>query len=495
MALIKCPECGKRISDQAEACIFCGYPIKAKISGEIQLQENKKEPLAIESKAELAVIGGDSPDGGITVEKSAPKKRTKRSLLFTAGGFALFIILAGLSFYFFYYKPHFIPQQVNNANYTVQFSGTSYPCSFTGTMLNRKPQGSGKYTVADNGSTIVFEGEVGDDGTFTSGTVTGLPVVINTFSGAFTAIYNGAIVDGVLTDKIQVFEMPFSLTFDGTEYSGNYTGDLQQSLPNGEGTFKFDENDRYFTYTGSWENGQLKGNGEINSNDVVAHLAEVDRKGTYNGSVVNGVFCGKASFSATNDDGINYTYEGNWKNGLWDGQGKLIYNNADDYVNSIGTFVAGYFKPTVLEFLTSFGTSKNSPYTINNNGRAFIKVHELLFTKNTAAGVAEFIDTDFSYATYSKHASIYGDSLFRISGLYVTQAFECDDYWGRRITVFLVQDNNYNLYYGVLLNTSALIVEGRKITLTALPLDYSTYVGVDGNQHWAIRFAAVNIEP
>lgn len=27
MALITCPECGKQISDKAETCIGCGYPI------------------------------------------------------------------------------------------------------------------------------------------------------------------------------------------------------------------------------------------------------------------------------------------------------------------------------------------------------------------------------------------------------------------------------------------------------------------------------------
>lgn len=27
MALIKCPECGKEISDKSSSCIFCGYPI------------------------------------------------------------------------------------------------------------------------------------------------------------------------------------------------------------------------------------------------------------------------------------------------------------------------------------------------------------------------------------------------------------------------------------------------------------------------------------
>ena len=27
MALIKCPECGKEISDKASICVNCGYPI------------------------------------------------------------------------------------------------------------------------------------------------------------------------------------------------------------------------------------------------------------------------------------------------------------------------------------------------------------------------------------------------------------------------------------------------------------------------------------
>lgn len=31
MALIKCPECGKEISDKAEACVYCGFPIKSNL--------------------------------------------------------------------------------------------------------------------------------------------------------------------------------------------------------------------------------------------------------------------------------------------------------------------------------------------------------------------------------------------------------------------------------------------------------------------------------
>ncbi|MBQ7326936.1 MAG: ribosomal protein L7/L12 [Clostridia bacterium] len=32
MALIKCPECGKEISDRAPACIHCGYPLDNSVS-------------------------------------------------------------------------------------------------------------------------------------------------------------------------------------------------------------------------------------------------------------------------------------------------------------------------------------------------------------------------------------------------------------------------------------------------------------------------------
>ena len=28
MALIKCIECGKEVSDKAEVCVHCGYPLK-----------------------------------------------------------------------------------------------------------------------------------------------------------------------------------------------------------------------------------------------------------------------------------------------------------------------------------------------------------------------------------------------------------------------------------------------------------------------------------
>lgn len=38
MSIIKCPECNKEVSDQAEACIHCGYPLKKKEEQKPQIQ-------------------------------------------------------------------------------------------------------------------------------------------------------------------------------------------------------------------------------------------------------------------------------------------------------------------------------------------------------------------------------------------------------------------------------------------------------------------------
>ena len=38
MALIKCPECGKEISDKSKTCINCGYPI-SEYASELQTEE------------------------------------------------------------------------------------------------------------------------------------------------------------------------------------------------------------------------------------------------------------------------------------------------------------------------------------------------------------------------------------------------------------------------------------------------------------------------
>lgn len=48
MALIICPECGKQISDKAEHCIGCGYPLKYMTAEEVQAEQEIQEDTRTE---------------------------------------------------------------------------------------------------------------------------------------------------------------------------------------------------------------------------------------------------------------------------------------------------------------------------------------------------------------------------------------------------------------------------------------------------------------
>ena len=60
MALIKCPECGKEVSDKAKSCIHCGYPInvsKIKTNDEIIEQTKQKKKIGLIVFIILIILG------------------------------------------------------------------------------------------------------------------------------------------------------------------------------------------------------------------------------------------------------------------------------------------------------------------------------------------------------------------------------------------------------------------------------------------------------
>lgn len=60
MALINCPECNKEISDKAEICIHCGYPIKSNKEINMQLYKIQFKKFcnhSMYSKNRLKVVG------------------------------------------------------------------------------------------------------------------------------------------------------------------------------------------------------------------------------------------------------------------------------------------------------------------------------------------------------------------------------------------------------------------------------------------------------
>lgn len=63
MALIKCPECGKKVSDKANVCIHCGYPLEetelheSRISEIMEEMDNLSKKIEKDEKYSLPYLG------------------------------------------------------------------------------------------------------------------------------------------------------------------------------------------------------------------------------------------------------------------------------------------------------------------------------------------------------------------------------------------------------------------------------------------------------
>lgn len=60
MAIIKCPECGKEISDKAKSCIHCGYPIEdINTAGIIKVKVSAlKAPTGFSGNQKVSIFAG-----------------------------------------------------------------------------------------------------------------------------------------------------------------------------------------------------------------------------------------------------------------------------------------------------------------------------------------------------------------------------------------------------------------------------------------------------
>lgn len=81
MALIHCPECGREVSDQAPACIHCGYPFP-------------KEPLY----ALVLMDAGGDPDATVEALLQLPGFEDRERAMVTVADALPALLLRGLSY-------------------------------------------------------------------------------------------------------------------------------------------------------------------------------------------------------------------------------------------------------------------------------------------------------------------------------------------------------------------------------------------------------------
>ena len=89
MALIKCPECGKEISDKSSNCIHCGYPLQAAMPQVEQSPQSTDTPIQ-ETTGDDTIK--ESPELIISPAKNGVSKRKYMII----GIIAVLILIAGI---------------------------------------------------------------------------------------------------------------------------------------------------------------------------------------------------------------------------------------------------------------------------------------------------------------------------------------------------------------------------------------------------------------
>ena len=164
--------------------------------------------------------------------------------------------------------------------------------------------------------------------------------------------------------------------------------------------------------------------GDMGNPDFVATIFDdVTRTGSYSGDLVKGLADGEGIFTTRNSDNELYTYTGQWKNGMWNGQGLWEFPEIEDYTYE-GTFTNCEYTPNLAEFFRFFGTRPEHEYTMSHKAWKTLSLYPEVFLENNAAGSVLPVDYYFNYDAFAKNPNNYGDSLISVYGLRVVQIFE-----------------------------------------------------------------------
>ncbi len=151
-----------------------------------------------------------------------------------------------------------------------------------------------------------------------SGQKAGKPLNVKLIGGIAAAAVVLVVLFALLGGSGKVTDQPYTMTDGNSDtYSGLYTGewDKKNEWPNGTGTFVMEDNAG--TYEGEWVDGVTEGQGTITW----------DNGSHYEGEWKDGMRSGQGTYTSTEGDG--YVYEGEFKNNERSGEGTMTGETED----------------------------------------------------------------------------------------------------------------------------------------------------------------------
>ena len=279
--------------------------------------------------------------------------------------------------------------------------------------------------------------------------------------------------------------------FNEKEYVGVYTGDQVNGVPHGNGRFEGYSQGNRLVYEGSWENGQMKGSGKAEAEAYTIHFDTsegiYDRTGPFAGDVFDGIPEGNGTYTTQNTQGIKWHYEGEWKGGQFNGQGKQWWDREEAIAN-VGAFNKGEFSPTAAEAFSYVASAME--FAFRDNARNAIANMKSYFCgkQQKKTTPAPGLVTSFDINQYKKRPDNHGNKLIYVQNANVFQVLTWEA-GCKKIENIMMEAKDGTIYHGFYYGESD-IIEGMTVSTYVLPLDWSTYESVDSRDIWAV-FCAV----
>lgn len=228
--------------------------------------------------------------------------------------------------------------------------------------------------------------------------------------------------------------------------------------------------------------------------EVSGDLTTVTREGTYTGEMIDSLPNGQGSFSTISDTGAEWTYTGEFSDGKFDGTGKIVWSETGQIEE--GTYTDGVFTPNTYELFNNLAPRSFIPYSFSKENEAFVKNNLMLFPANSEEDIqsaAALINSDLTYSMMTKTLDGLEGQLYQCNYGQVLQILQ-SSWYGHTVTNIIVKDDNSNFY--VILYDGALpdVYDNTVISFTGLPISYSSYENAGGGHTLAIVLLGSSVQ-
>ena len=206
---------------------------------------------------------------------------------------------------------------------------------------------------------------------------------------------------------------------------------------------------------------------------------DYEAEGQYTGQVLDGIPDGEGTFTCQNSEGITWSYSGEFKNGRFHGKGETVW---DIGWRERGTYTDGLFTPNTFELFDSISELGEPAYSISEENQAFMENHLELFpaeTEEAKASMDTFIQSDLTYPMMTKTLDGLEGKLYHCASAQAVQVFQ-NEVFNHTLTFIICNDSDYNYYYICYNGVLPDVYDGTEFEFVGLPVSASGYSNVGG---------------